>query len=71
MGYLQPDPDYKEPCRHPEHNPPMHIYVPQGMRYVHTCPYCGKEVIIKSSAVYYQSYPSTNPVPGRFGWEVT
>lgn len=70
MGHFEPDPEYK-PCRNPEHNPPTHLYVPSGMRYIHVCPSCGKEVIIKSAAVYYQHYPSTNPAPGRFGWEVT
>lgn len=28
-----------KPCRHPEHNPPMHIVLPDGV-YEHECPSC-------------------------------
>jgi hypothetical protein len=28
-------------CRHPEHEPPMYICIPQGKVYVHECPACG------------------------------
>jgi hypothetical protein len=29
-------------CNDPHHNPPMHIYIPQGKGYRHICPSCGK-----------------------------
>jgi len=28
-------------CTHPEHEPPKHICIPQGMGYRHVCPGCG------------------------------
>lgn len=39
------------PCLHPEHNPPMHLYIPQGQRYRHICPACGNEVVIRPSLI--------------------
>lgn len=35
-----------ETCKHPEHNPPSHLYIPQGKRYVHICPSCGNREVI-------------------------
>jgi len=35
-----------EQCMHPEHNPPMHIYLEPGT-YEHTCPACGKTVVFE------------------------
>lgn len=29
-------------CRHPEHNPPQHIHIPNGKGYRHICPGCRK-----------------------------
>lgn len=29
-------------CTDPEHNFPMHLYIPQGKGYRHVCPSCGK-----------------------------
>ena len=37
-------------CRHPEHNPPNHLYIPPGKQYRHICPGCGKEMVIQSSS---------------------
>lgn len=28
-------------CKHPSHNPPTHIHIPQGKGYRHVCPACG------------------------------
>lgn len=28
-------------CRHSEHFPPTHLYIPPGKGYMHTCPACG------------------------------
>ena len=40
-----PDGIYKkvgpDVCTHPQHNGPMHISVPSGCVYKHTCPGCG------------------------------
>lgn len=36
----------KQTCRHPSHNPPTHIHIPQGQGYKHICPQCGKETIL-------------------------
>lgn len=33
----------QEICRHPEHNPPMHIVLSPGI-YEYTCPGCGKTI---------------------------
>lgn len=33
-------------CTHPEHEPPSHLYVPAGEKYVHKCPACGNERIL-------------------------
>lgn len=38
-------------CKHREHNPPMHLYIPPGKGYRHVCPGCGREVIM-----YGQNY---------------
>jgi hypothetical protein len=35
-------------CRHPEHNPPTHVYIPVGKRLVHVCPGCGHETRIEN-----------------------
>lgn len=29
-------------CTDPEHTPPSHMVIPQGMRYRHVCPSCGE-----------------------------
>lgn len=36
-------------CVSPEHNPPMHLHIPQGKAYVHVCPCCDREIIIYPS----------------------
>lgn len=57
---LEDDPDYKEQCNLPEHNPPMHIFIPRGKRYCHICPACGYETVIRSNAVdgkSWEKYP--------------
>lgn len=33
-------------CRHPEHEPPSHICIPQGKGFRHVCPGCGRIVDI-------------------------
>lgn len=34
-------------CRHPSHNPPTHLHIPQGKRYVHVCPACKQRQVIQ------------------------
>jgi hypothetical protein len=41
-----------ETCLHPEHDPPMHLYIPPGKGYKHVCPNCGKVSIIKNPISY-------------------
>lgn len=28
-------------CNHPNHEPPKHLFIPQGKGYRHVCPACG------------------------------
>jgi hypothetical protein len=57
QGYLQSNIDSKNggffdldeverKCNHIEHEPPMHLYIPEGKGYKHICPGCGKSVNI-------------------------
>lgn len=34
-------------CLHPEHQPPSHLFIPQGKVYRHVCPSCGFVMRIK------------------------
>lgn len=38
---------YPSPCYSPQHNPPMHLFIPPGQTHVHKCPACGNEITIK------------------------
>lgn len=38
-------------CIHPEHNPPSHLYIPQGYIYKHTCPSCGCTVYLQPDVI--------------------
>lgn len=44
-----PQGDLYKSCNHPEHNPPSHISIPFGCQMEHTCPQCGKHVVIRSN----------------------
>ncbi len=52
-GGLERIPESKlpKPCSHPEHHPPAHICIPQGMQYRHICPGCGAESVIRPTQV--------------------
>ncbi len=39
----------KEPCSHPEHNPPSHMVIKEPMKWV--CPACGQSVIIRPLSI--------------------
>ena len=40
-------------CTHPSHNPPTHLHIPQGKRYVHICPSCGNKQIIQPQQITF------------------
>lgn len=42
------DLDEEQPCIHPEHNPPTHLFIPPGKQYRHVCPGCEREVVLRS-----------------------
>ena len=50
-GGFEPIPGYQRPCCHPEHKPPMHLWIPPGQQYRHVCPACGMVVIIRGSDI--------------------
>lgn len=33
-------------CQHPQHNVPMHLYIPTGHGYRHVCPGCGNVITV-------------------------
>lgn len=45
--------DWFTGCKHPEHNPPMLLYVPPGQQFRHVCPGCGWEYVIRSPRIDY------------------
>lgn len=42
-------------CRHPEHNPPSHLVIPQGKIYRHVCPECGREVVLRPPQMFMKA----------------
>jgi len=46
-SHFRPIPGLKKRCNHPEHKPPMFLHIPQGQEYVHVCPSCGKETVVR------------------------
>lgn len=44
-GGLRKIKDVEQPCLHPEHNPPMHNNLADGV-YEYTCPSCSKVTIV-------------------------
>lgn len=50
-GGFFPLPEDDPPCKHPSHNPPSHIHVPEGKGYRHVCPHCGEVQILMPSRV--------------------
>jgi hypothetical protein len=45
--------DQEKICLHPQHEPPMHLYIPHGKRYRHVCPGCGRELVIRGSGITF------------------
>lgn len=56
MSYWEDVPLHKI-CNHPEHNPPMGLYVPQGKVYVHICPACKFEIRFSSTIISINNLP--------------
>jgi hypothetical protein len=48
-------------CTHPEHNPPMHLHIPQGKRYVHICPYCRHREILQPPQISFSVQEFKSP----------
>lgn len=67
---MEPIPEKYKVCRHPEHNPPTHICIPQGMQYVHVCPSCGAECILRSPEISFSERSVTSNEVGS-GYEVS
>ena len=49
---VEDDDSWVEPCLHPAHNPPIHIWIPSGKKLRHKCPGCGKETVIYGNGCY-------------------
>ena len=43
----------RRPCFHCEHNFPMHLYIPPGQSFTHTCPGCGKQQTVTALLFAY------------------
>ena len=39
-------PKDEKTCKHPEHNMPGHLCIPEGKGYKHVCPGCGNETTV-------------------------
>jgi len=59
-------PDH-ETCRHPEHDPPMHIVLRPGI-YEYTCPACGRSITFRVQPASLLRLPNAHAhVPYRPG----
>lgn len=38
-------------CNHIQHNPPSHMVIPYGKKYIHVCPACGRTVTLSRPIV--------------------
>lgn len=60
------DEDPQQICRHREHNPPSHMVIPHGKRYVHICPGCGFRCVLRNNgATLSVSRPGDLPTTAR------
>lgn len=53
QGGMEPIPAHQRPCNSPEHSPPTHLCIPEGMQYRHICPACGAEYVMRGSQVSF------------------
>lgn len=51
QSHMRPVQEAWKPCQHPEHEPPMMLYVPHGQEYVHVCPGCLRSCVVRSNDV--------------------
>ena len=49
--------DIVRPCLSPDHNPPTHMYYPDGV-YEHVCSQCGARIVFTVRSPYYIERPS-------------
>lgn len=54
-GFEPATPRGEPPCSHPQHRPPMHLWVPPGTQYRHICPACGFEAVLRHSGVRFSA----------------
>lgn len=40
-------------CRHIGHNPPTHLHIPHGKRYIHICPGCKNRVVLQPPQITF------------------
>jgi hypothetical protein len=40
-------------CCHIEHNPPTHLYIPHGKRYIHICPECKERTVFQPPQITF------------------
>ena len=54
--------DLPNNCMDKDHNPPMHVYLENGV-YEHTCPLCGKKQIftVNKPTLSVEQYDDENP----------
>lgn len=45
--------DNQSDCNSSDHNPPTHLFIPEGKGYKHVCPTCGKTTIIKPQQIKF------------------
>lgn len=51
LGGFEPLPELYAACGHPEHSPPMHLWIPPGQQYRHVCPRCHCEFVLRPTQV--------------------
>ena len=52
-SHFEKDVLWKEYCLNPSHNPPTHLYIPSGQKYIHICPGCGRRLTIRGNGTIY------------------
>jgi len=50
--------DIEQPklCKHPSHNPPMHLHIPFGKRYIHICPACRQRTVLQPPQLTWSAH---------------
>ncbi len=54
---FEPLPESMKMCRHPQHGPPSHLYIPPDQQYRHVCPSCGKEFVLTPTNISMRVHP--------------